>query len=380
MHTLADGIGRAAQFSGPCHVACSGAGNVYVADRGNRCIRKISVEPGCCTVTTLAGDGTAGYRDGAGAQAQFDFPFGIAVDGDGNVLVTEDGDRRNFGHRVRMVTPTGATSTLAGSGEMGYADGQGVAAEFYCPAGIAADAAGDVLVASFGNGSIRHIAAGLTPPASLRAPELDTPTPDALVLADYGTLLGNGEDTHHTVEFLVVGELIRAHKSILAARCEYFKPMFGSGFAEGAMGGGGAASSGVVATSPLPVEDTTPEAFRALLRFLYMGAVELAEDTVLDVASLSQCYLVTALQEQCTEHCKSNISLTNAVPWLVAADTHGMASLRATLFEYVVPNLDAIEVAVPDTRAILESRPTLLCDLAKAAMSPPVAKRRKTGN
>ena len=162
---FADGVGPAAQFYNPWHVACDEAGDVYITDYSNHRIRKVTVADRA--VTTLAGDGTAGHRDGPGAQARFKHPLGIAVDGGGNILVTEF-----TGHRIRMVTPAGATSTLAGDGAKGDADGQGATARFNGPQGVAVDAAGNLLVAESGKSRVRRVATGLAPPASERAPEL----------------------------------------------------------------------------------------------------------------------------------------------------------------------------------------------------------------
>ncbi|MGD5993476.1 gluconolaconase, partial [Xanthomonas citri pv. citri] len=81
-----DGVGLAAAFNTPSGLALDGDGNLYVADTGNHAIRKISKQG---AVTTLAGDGTPGYRDGAGKQAQFDGPMGVAVSRRGRVFVAD---------------------------------------------------------------------------------------------------------------------------------------------------------------------------------------------------------------------------------------------------------------------------------------------------
>lgn len=145
----ADGAGTAASFNSPYGIAVDGIGNVYVGDRGNHKIRKISPDG---VVSTLAGSGVSGAADGTGAAASLAQPAGVAVDVDGNVYVTEI-----TGHRVRRITPAGVVSTLAGSGAQGSADGTGTAASFNGPEGVALDGRGNVLVADTGNHKIRRI-------------------------------------------------------------------------------------------------------------------------------------------------------------------------------------------------------------------------------
>jgi streptogramin lyase len=145
----ADGQGTAASFSYPIGVAVDTNGNVYVADYGNHRIRKITASG---NVTTLAGSGTAGYANGQGTAASFNAPTGIAVDTNGNVYV---GDQSN--NRIRKITPSGNVSTLAGSGNYAFADGQGAVASFSSPAGVAVDASGNLYVADYGNNRIRKI-------------------------------------------------------------------------------------------------------------------------------------------------------------------------------------------------------------------------------
>ena len=88
---------------------------------------------------TLAGDGTAGYRDGAGAQARFNAPQGVAVDAGGVVYVADTGN-----NRIRRIAPDGTVTTVAGDGTAGYRNGAGSQARFNAPRGLAVDGQGKV--------------------------------------------------------------------------------------------------------------------------------------------------------------------------------------------------------------------------------------------
>ncbi len=144
-----DGAGAAAAFNTPSGLAVDGAGNLYVADTGNHAIRKVSPQG---IVTTIAGNGSAGFRDGPAAQAQFNGPIGVAVDKDGRVYVAD-----TYNDRIRVVAPDGMVSTLAGGDRPGYQDGLGSLARFDTPTGLAIDAFGRVWVADTRNDAVRRV-------------------------------------------------------------------------------------------------------------------------------------------------------------------------------------------------------------------------------
>ena len=146
-----DGTGADARFKRPQGVAVDGDGNVYVADSENYTIRKITPAG---VVTTLAGTaGSQGSADGTGADARFYHPVGVAVDGDGNLYVTED-----YNHTIRKITPAGEVTTLVGAAtESGFSDGRGPLARLYAPYGVAVDGGGNVYVADYANHAIRKV-------------------------------------------------------------------------------------------------------------------------------------------------------------------------------------------------------------------------------
>jgi len=148
-----DGTGSAARFNTPLAVVSDGAGNLFVADSGNHTIRKIVIAGG--TVTTLAGSaGIPGSADGTGAAARFDNPTGLALDGAGNLFVADTGNRTIR----KLVMATAAVSTLAGAvGAVGYDDGIGAAARFDTPGALVCDIAGNLFVADSGKNTIRKI-------------------------------------------------------------------------------------------------------------------------------------------------------------------------------------------------------------------------------
>jgi sugar lactone lactonase YvrE len=146
---FADGAGASAAFNTPSALALDSAGNLYVADTGNNRVRKVTPEG---SVTTLAGDGGAGFADGPAAQTRFDAPVGVAVGKDGAVYVAD-----TYNDRVRVITKEGVVRTLAGTGTPAYADGASTSASFDTPCGVAVNEAGEVYVADTGNDRLRKI-------------------------------------------------------------------------------------------------------------------------------------------------------------------------------------------------------------------------------
>jgi sugar lactone lactonase YvrE len=164
---FADGRGADARFDTPSGIALGPSGSLFVADTANNAIREVAPDG---RVTTIAGGGGAGLADGPAAAARFNGPIGVTADVDGRLFVAD-----SYNDRIRVITPDGIVTTLAG-GERGFADGAGADARFDTPSGIAIAPDGTVLVADTGNGVIRLIdAAGVvTTPEGL--PSLARPT------------------------------------------------------------------------------------------------------------------------------------------------------------------------------------------------------------
>lgn len=182
-----NGTGAQARFNEPFGVAVDDAGNLYVADASNNAIRKITAAG---VVTTFAGGGAAGIDDGSGTSARFDEPRGICIDSTGTLYVADYDN-----HTIRKITSAGVVTTIAGRADVpGSADGQGTAATFRGPMGIAVDSTGVVYVADSGNRAIRRIAAsGAVTTLTVTGATLGeirgiaVNTSGTLLVADYGT-------------------------------------------------------------------------------------------------------------------------------------------------------------------------------------------------
>jgi len=166
-----DGQGAIARFNWPFGIALDKDGNLYVADTFNHKIRKVTPDG---IVSTLAGS-TQGFKDGTGTNAQFEAPRAVALDGEGNVYVT-DGDR------IRKVTSDGEVSTVAGS-TPGYLDGTTANARFNFLTGIVIDAAGNLYVCDMENYVVRRI------------------TPDGTVATVAGSTPGNVDGPGSSAQF-----------------------------------------------------------------------------------------------------------------------------------------------------------------------------------
>jgi hypothetical protein len=177
---FADGTGSAAQLNGPRGLRMDAAGILWVADRDNHVIRKITPAG---VVTTVAGSaGAQGDADGTGSAARLMLPYGLTFDPFGNLIFTDEN-----GETLRMMTPTGTVSTLAGLPYfVGKTDGSGEAVRFSTPLGIAIDANNNLFLADTDFDTIRK-AALVSTPQILIAPRSQTvPVGGYLVMSVQG--------------------------------------------------------------------------------------------------------------------------------------------------------------------------------------------------
>jgi hypothetical protein len=151
-----------AALNGPSGVAVDGAGDLFIADRGNNRVREVVAATG--VITTVAGTGSPGYGGDGGPATQAALSaFRVAVDGAGNVFIADGGH-----YRIREVlAATGVITTVAGTGTLGYSGDGGPAtqAALYDLEGVAVDGAGDLFIADSDNERVRVV--GLPPAAVL---------------------------------------------------------------------------------------------------------------------------------------------------------------------------------------------------------------------
>jgi hypothetical protein len=148
------GPATAAQLSSPRGVAIDASGNLYIGDTANNCVRKVNTFG---TITTVAGNGTAGYSGDGGpaTAAQLNAPHGIAIDSSGNLVIA---DQTN--ECVRKVNATtGTITTVAGNGTAGYSGngGPATAAQLHTPAAVAVDSSGNTYIADQANDGVRRV-------------------------------------------------------------------------------------------------------------------------------------------------------------------------------------------------------------------------------
>jgi sugar lactone lactonase YvrE len=149
----ADGTNDSATFYTPSSVVMNNEGALYVSEWDGQRIRKLTPSSTDWVVTTIAGSGSTGSKDGKGSGARFSHPCGLAMDHARNILYIAD----EYSSLVRTMTPEGIVSTLAGGASYGSIDGTGTAARFNYPHFGSVDSAGNLYVADMRNFNIRRV-------------------------------------------------------------------------------------------------------------------------------------------------------------------------------------------------------------------------------
>lgn len=160
------GNASAAELNNPWGILTDAMGNVYIADTGNSRVRVVNMQSSpitiagitiqAGTITTVAGNGVAGYTgDGVAAtNTELNQPISLALDGAGNLYIAD-----SVNDRIREVGPSGAITTIAGNGQAGSSGdgGPATSAEFYSPRGIALDGTGNLFIADFSANRVRAV-------------------------------------------------------------------------------------------------------------------------------------------------------------------------------------------------------------------------------
>jgi streptogramin lyase len=190
-----DGTLANAQFYAPQSLVTDASGNIYVADLGNNIIRKIATDG---TVSTFAGSGAAGYANGTGTSASFNNPRGLAIDASGNLYVADRGN-----NLIRKITSAGVVTTFAGSTTGGYIDNTtATSAQFNSPSGIVIDASGNIYVADLLNRAIRKITSAGVVSTLIGGPKQKTVvgSPSAIALDAKGNLFVTDSSTGRVLQ------------------------------------------------------------------------------------------------------------------------------------------------------------------------------------
>ena len=147
------GLAVEARLNNPTGLAVDGTGALYIADRGNDQVRRVDPTG---TITTVAGTGERGFGGDGGpaVEARLNNPEGVAVDGSGSLYIADSGNRR-----VRRVDTSGTLSTVAGNGGRGFGGegGPAVRASLNHPAGVAVDGSGNLYIAESGENMIHRV-------------------------------------------------------------------------------------------------------------------------------------------------------------------------------------------------------------------------------
>jgi len=142
-----------AELNNPTGVAIDGIGNIYIAEFGNKCIRKINVTG---IISTIAGTGTSGFSgdNGPATIAELSWPNGLKVDASGNIFFADV-----YNNRIRKIDNSGIITTIAGTGAGSFSGDGGLAilADLNGVEGLGIDNTNNIYIADWGNDRIRFV-------------------------------------------------------------------------------------------------------------------------------------------------------------------------------------------------------------------------------
>mmetsp|Transcript_9762 Transcript_9762/g.13252 ORF Transcript_9762/g.13252 Transcript_9762/m.13252 type:complete len:525 (-) Transcript_9762:94-1668(-) len=296
-----DGTGTNATFNNPWGVAVDNQGCVFVSGN-DHCIRKITPAG---EVSTLAGNGAPGNALGAGDSACLRHPIGLAVDGDGNVIVSDHGN-----NRIVKVTSDGVVCLLAGNGCEGLQNGPGVDASFNGPRGLVIDGSGNVVVCDYGNHCVRVVAAGLKPPNHLvynkQGAHLDFPKFLSCQVAD---------PKFCDVEIHVGDQSFPALTILL--RSPFFEGMFKAEYFE---------ENG----SKIVLKEVTSDVFLYILEYLYTDKLHIPPKcNVLGLHSAAEIFVLPDLKRASEIEISNRLCNENLIECLRYAKLHSMDSMTS---------------------------------------------------
>jgi IPT/TIG domain/NHL repeat len=185
-------------FQYPSGVAVDDQDNIYVADMLANQIKKITPTG---VVSVLAGSGSQGFTNGVGTTAKFNYPWAVKCDAQGNVYVCD-----MYNNSIRKVTATGVVTTIAGDGIAGFINGQGTATRFDHPTGLTFDATGNIYIADSYNARIRKITpAGLVSTVIFNPNSTQPAASHGLLVDTLGSIFGCDQVNHRIMKFTTDG-------------------------------------------------------------------------------------------------------------------------------------------------------------------------------
>jgi sugar lactone lactonase YvrE len=355
-----DGRGRDARFRFPGGLAFDHAEKrLIVSDSGNHAIRMVCMKG---TVTTIAGNGQAGFLDDLCASALFSSPLHVVVDGKGKILIADTGNNRI--RAIERTTPLRVTTLVGGqnvAGPVGKQRVDGVASEarFKEPTTLALDHFGRLLVAEkHGPDQLRIVDVGLEPPVCFDEPEpsivlrLTRGNAFLRALEDFSKLQDEPETAD--VVFAVEGERFPAHRLLVSRRCPYLSNMLKFHAAQ----------------KDFVLEDLSAAAFRVICRYLYSAEMPLFPSAAasrhtdapsLESTALAREVLMTAdkwgiddLYQHFVDEFKRQLTDSNCAEALVWSMTKGTVETSKTARAFFVKHRHDIKEHAADTLHLLK--------------------------